>query len=259
MTNPATYRSVVHDLVALIENQYGDRISKETLDSALGIYADVYRQAKSLTTDEPTPTMFVSMGEGGAYNASITNSGLSDITVVVVDETKYDKDGTLLSISRDDGTVFSAKVKMLIPNATEFDADRVLEVAKREPVSNSLPFYSGIELAINTFLQWKEDSRPDHYKLLKTASDAISEHGFDAYSDYLLDALVEFKAGMLARAKKREPLCDEAANEVKLMAWMKETFSDDEPEMAIAAAVYERGIDRVMESFETKPVSGPSI
>lgn len=259
MTAPSTYRSVVHDLVSLIEQQYGNRLADETLESALGPFADLYRQAKALTTEERASTVFVSRGPDGIHDASILNTGLSDVSVVVVDETISDKSGPLISIGRDDGTVFSATVKMVIPSPTDFDTDRVLEYAKREPFSNGRQVLSGVERAIATFTRWKKDSRADHYKLLKTANDAISEHGMDAYLDYLSDAVVSFKAGLLSRAKKLEPNLDESSTEAKLQAWMKEVFGPDKAEMAIAAAVYERGVDRVLEVFETEPTMSPSI
>lgn len=128
MSSPSTYRSVVHNLIAVIEKQYGNNLS-EDLDGALGSVAEVYRQAKSLVTDEPTPAMFISLAEGGIYAASITNSGLRDVEVFVVDETNNDRDGTLASITHVEGTVFSARVKKLLPSAVQFDAARVMEVA----------------------------------------------------------------------------------------------------------------------------------
>lgn len=117
----------------------------------------------------------------------------------------------------------------------------------------------GIDQAINVFMSWKDESRPFHRGILNTANQAISEHGFSAYSDFLVDALSEFKSGLLAKAKEYEPGSDDDANEVRLSEWVSERFPSDNVEAIVVAAVYERGIDAVQEAFETSPESGLSM
>jgi hypothetical protein len=259
MSNQHTYRSVVQNLVAALEKEHGDNLSGWGIDAALGPLAAVYRQAKALTTDEQAPTMFVTREPDGRHDASIADAGLSDITVVFVDKTIFDKDGPLVSIGRNDGTVFSATVKMVQPSLSDFDTDKVVNISKRDPYSNGTRVLSGMERAIDIFTRWMNDSRPDHYKLLKTAVEAINQYGLDAYSEYLADAVADFKIGMLARARKLDPDSSEATHQKQLTTWLEETYSPDKPEIAMAVIVYEQGIDRVMETFETEPVHGPSI
>jgi hypothetical protein len=259
MSHQATYRSVVQNLVAALEKEHGDSLSGWGVDAALGSLADVYRQAKQLTKDEPAPTIFVTREPDGRHDASVANAGLSDISVVFVDKTIFDKDGPLISIGSDDGMVFSATVKMVQPSPTTFDIDKVLDVSKRNPYRNSMHVFTGMERAIDTFTRWMNDSRPGHHKLLKTAVEAINEHGLDAYSDYLADAVTDFKTGMLGRARKFDPDTSDATHEKQLADWMEVAYSPDKPEMAISVIVYEQGIDKVMDTFENEPVKGPSI
>jgi len=117
----------------------------------------------------------------------------------------------------------------------------------------------GIDQAINAFISWKDESRPFHRGILSTANQAISEHGFSAYSDFLVDAFSEFKSGLLAKAKEYEPGSNDDANEVRLSEWVSERFPSDNVEGIVVAAVYERGIDAVQEAFETSPESGLSM
>jgi hypothetical protein len=258
MSDQTTYRSIVRDMIAAIEKEHGDKLEGWGIGAALGELGDVYRQAKALMTDERANTVFVTREADGRHDASINNSALSDLKVVFVDKTIFDKDGSLISITRDDSTVFSATVKMVIPSATDFDTGKVFEVAQRDPYSKGLPALSGMERSIAKFMEWSKDI-PNHQKLLMTASEAINEHGFDAYSDYLTDAIVEFKAGMMVRAQKADPENDPAIHEQQLLDWLSKAHVSETTGVAIAAAVYERGMDKVMETFETAPTRGPTI
>jgi hypothetical protein len=259
MSSQPTYRSVVQNLVAALEKEHGDNLSGWGIDAALGSLADVYRQAKALTTDEQAPTMFITREPDGRHDASIANAGLSDITVVVVDKTIFDKDGPLISIGSDDGMVFSATVKMVQPSPTNFDTEKVLDVAKREPYRNGVPVFTGMERSINQFLQWKKDSRPFHLDILQKACNAISEHGFEAYSDVFTDGFDRFKASLLKKAKQHEPGSDEDVNEARMKGWLNESFSVEDTENAVVVAIYELGMDRVQEALEVEPSNSPSI
>jgi hypothetical protein len=259
MSSQPTYRSVVQNLVAALEKEHGDNLSGWGIDAALGSLADVYRQAKALTADERASTVFITREADGRHDASITNIGLGDVTVVVVDKTIFDKDGSLISIAHEDGTVFSATVKMIEPSPTDFDTDKVVDVAKREPYRKGVAVFTGMEHSINQFLQWKKDSRPYHFDILRKADEAISEHGFEAFSDVFTDGFDRFKASLLKKARQHEPDSDEAVNEEKMNGWLNESFSVEDPENAVVVAIYELGMDRVQEALEVEPSNSPSI
>jgi hypothetical protein len=259
MSTPNTYRSVVQNLVAALEKEHGGNLSGWGIDAALGPLADVYRQAKTLTTDEQAPTVFITRDTDGRHDASIANDGLADVNVIVVDKTIFDKDGSLISITHEDGTVFSATVKMIEPSPTNFDVEKVIDVAKREPYRNGAPAISGMDRAIDQFLRWKNDSRPYHLNILQKANEAISEHGIEAYGDVLVEGYDRFKAALLKKAKQYEPGSSETDNEAKMNGWLDANFSVEGVENSVVVAIYELGLDRVQESIEAEPVKGPSI
>lgn len=245
-----TYRSVVHNLVASIESRYAEAIEQGKLDEALGPFADVYNQAKVLTENETSPTMFISIAEGGIYDASITNSGLSDISVVVVDETNYDRHGSLMSVGHEDGTVFSARVKRLLPTAVHFDTERVLEVAEKHSYQNGIPISVGLTQAIINLQNWTQGTRPYLTNFLSMAEDLISDGNADTFADFLKEAGNEFKTTLLAKIEEVASPSDAAMNESRLEEWLNDNFTLEETGNAVLAAIYVKGFAGVQEAFD---------
>jgi hypothetical protein len=98
----------------------------------------------------------------------------------------------LMSIGHADGTVYSGRVKMLIPGAAHFHAEPVLKAATRNAYKNEQPHFTGVDQAINAFITWRSESRPFHRELLRNANEAISEHGFSAYTRLVSQFLEPF-------------------------------------------------------------------
>lgn len=252
MTTPATYRSVARDLIAAIEKEYPD-LAKS------GALSEVYKRAKELVTDEATPTLFVSVTEAGAYDASISNYGLSDIAVVVMDETLKDESGLRMTVEHVDGSSYQAAVKMLVPTEAHFDAEAVVKNAVDRSFANGSPTVSGIERAIQEFVEWKSETAGFNGKLVGKVNDAICENGFALYSDYLVDTYGDFKAALLAKAEEFDPSSDYDHNDAFLSAWLERDFSASDTSNVVIAAIYEKGTDSVSDLLDREPENAPSI
>lgn len=259
MSSQPTYRSVVFNLVEAIEKQHGGPLPDDQLAALLGPLDGVYRDAKALAAEDTVPRLFVSYAQGGAYAASATDPGLSDVELVVVDQTGADKSGDLMSVTHADGTVFSAWVKTLVQSPVHFDTGKVLSGAKWNRYKQGEPYYSGMDSAIVSFMEWRDENRRANDSVLRAGVEAIQENGAETYEAFIADVMAEFKMALLSVAKDIEPDDDLKVSENRLETWVNEKFRWIESEMVISAAIYVRGIESVEEAFSVGQGTAPSM
>jgi hypothetical protein len=106
--------------------------------------------------------------------------------------------------------------------------------------------HAEIDFVIAGFKDWVSDGRADHADILNRASDLFVEHGFQPYSDSIVDAISHFESMLASRAQDRMGLNPE--DEIEdvsdaIAAWSRREVSEEGQTMMILAAIYGIGAD----------------
>ncbi len=103
-----------------------------------------------------------------------------------------------------------------------------------------------IDFVIAGFKHWMSEGRKDHADILERANELFIEHGFQPYSDSIVDAISHFESLLASRAQDRMGLNPEDeiedVSEV-IAAWSRREISEGGQDMMVLAAIYGIGAD----------------
>lgn len=103
-----------------------------------------------------------------------------------------------------------------------------------------------IDFVIATFKNWMPEGRRDHADMLERANELFVEHGFQPYSDSIVNAMSHFESLLASRAQDRMGLDPE--DEVEdvsdaISVWSRREVSEGGQDMMVLAAIYGIGAD----------------
>lgn len=103
-----------------------------------------------------------------------------------------------------------------------------------------------IDFVIAGFKNWTSEGRRDHADILERANELFIEHGFQPYSDAIVDSISHFESLLASRAQDRMGLDPE--DEVEdvsdaIAAWSRREVSEGGQDMMVLAAIYGIGAD----------------
>jgi hypothetical protein len=103
-----------------------------------------------------------------------------------------------------------------------------------------------IDFVIANFTSWTRHARKDHADILERANELFVEHGFQPFSDSIVDAISHFESTLASRAQDRMGLDPE--DEVEdvsdvIAAWSRREISEGGQDMMVLAAIYGIGPD----------------
>jgi hypothetical protein len=106
--------------------------------------------------------------------------------------------------------------------------------------------HAEIDFVIAGFKDWVSDGRADHADILNRANDLFVEHGFQPYSDSIVDAISHFESMLASRAQDRMGFDPE--DEIEdvsdvIAAWSRREISEGGQDMMVLAAIYGIGPD----------------
>ncbi len=106
--------------------------------------------------------------------------------------------------------------------------------------------HTEIDFVIAGFKNWASDGRKDHADTLERANEHFIEHGFQPFSDSIVDAISHFESLLASRAQDRMGLDPE--DEIEdvsdvIAAWSRREISEGGQDMMVLAAIYGIGAD----------------
>jgi hypothetical protein len=121
--------------------------------------------------------------------------------------------------------------------------------------------HAEIDFVTGNFTRWTKEARKDHADLLERANDLFVEHGFQPYSDAIVDAISHFHGQLAAQAQDRMGLDPE--DEVEdvsdaIAAWSRGAVSEGGQDMMVLAAIYGIGADGVDSALDACTPEQPS-